>query len=265
MSARACERARHPQVMYLGPRIRPVLAMVSLISQLKDFRAVTAAGLNIPVFCVFGDTVLKAIEAARPQDRQALLKIRGMTEDKCACYGEDVLRIVSRHRQPPPCPPPPCPPCPPDRGGTKRKFRPARLKEDVEDADGVYILELLHGRVYVGRTTDLRRRLHEHRSGKGSAFTKAFPPTGLLLPRLGRVSGSGEAAERDETLRYMHMRGAGNVRGWKYTRVELSPEDARDAEANIRELFDLCRRCGHPGHFMGECRNNYDRQGQPLA
>ena len=37
-------------------------------------------------------------------------------------------------------------------------------------------------------------------TGTGSAFTKAFPPTGNLLPRLGNVRGNGDAAERDETL-----------------------------------------------------------------
>jgi len=248
--------------MYLGRRAPQLLAMVSLLAHLRDFRAAKAAALKIPVFCVFGDTVLKAIDTARPKDSSALLRIRGMSQEKLATYGEDILGLVALHAEPqrPPSPQP-RPRMPPPQ---RRALRPARLAE-TDEGDGVYILELLHGRVYVGRTTDLRRRLQEHRSGRGSAFTRAFPPTGLLLPRLGRVRGSGEAAERDETLRYMYLRGAAHVRGWKYTRVELTPEDAADAEANIRELFDLCRRCGHPGHFMGECRNHYDRQGRPLA
>ncbi|MHB9155327.1 MAG: GIY-YIG nuclease family protein [Endomicrobiales bacterium] len=38
----------------------------------------------------------------------------------------------------------------------------------------VYIIECAGGKWYTGITTDLRRRLAEHRSGKGSRFTRAF-------------------------------------------------------------------------------------------
>lgn len=131
--------------------------------------------------------------------------------------------------------------------------------------DSIYVLELSHGRVYVGRSCDWRRRLTQHITGSGSAFTKAFPPTGTLLPRLGCVTGSAEAAERDETLRYMFLRGIDVVRGWKYTRVQMSEEDHRDAEENIRELFDLCRRCGCPGHFVTQCKASFDRLGRPCV
>ena len=85
----------------------------------------------------------------------------------------------------------------------------------------------------------------------------------VLLPRLGRVTGSAEAAERDETLRYMFLRGIQLVRGWRYVRVDMPQEDFDDAEGNIRELFDLCRRCGHPGHFITGCKANFDRLGRP--
>lgn len=101
-------------------------------------------------------------------------------------------------------------------------------------------------------------------SGTGSAFTKAFTPTGNRLPRLGNIRGNGDAAERDETLRYMFMRGINNVRGWRYTTVELTPEMFNDAECNIRELFDLCRRCGNGNHFMSKCTYKFDRLGRSL-
>jgi predicted GIY-YIG superfamily endonuclease len=130
--------------------------------------------------------------------------------------------------------------------------------------EGIYILELAQGRVYVGKTSDLRRRVSQHLSARGSAFTQSFPPTGTLLPRLGRVSGCAEAAERDETLRYMFQRGIPLVRGWKYTRLNMTESEERDAEENIRELFDLCRRCGRPGHFVGQCKSKVDRLGRPL-
>jgi len=37
----------------------------------------------------------------------------------------------------------------------------------------VYLLQCKDGSIYTGITTDLQRRLHEHRNGKGGAYTKA--------------------------------------------------------------------------------------------
>ena len=125
----------------------------------------------------------------------------------------------------------------------------------------VYILELEGGRVYVGASRDVNRRIAQHVAGTGSAYTRAYKPTGVRLPRLGNVAGTGDAAERDETLRYMQQRGIPYVRGWRFSQVSMSTEEFAEAEANIRELFNLCRRCGYHGHFINRCRATYDRWG----
>ena len=124
----------------------------------------------------------------------------------------------------------------------------------------VYVLELRGGFVYVGKTSrSVRERLSEHMSKSprflpGAAFTKLHPPTGRLLPRLGNLEGDGDGPERDETLRQMHSRGAQCVRGWKYVRPgPLSTQELAEIEGNIREVFDLCRRCGQAGHFTMQC------------
>ena len=127
----------------------------------------------------------------------------------------------------------------------------------------VYVLELRGGFVYVGKTSrGVRERLSEHmRKGSrflpGAAFTKLHLPTGRLLPRLGNLEGDGDGPERNETLRQMHSRGARQVRGWKYVRPgPLTMQELADIEGNIRELFDLCRRCGQAGHFTLQCRSS---------
>lgn len=38
----------------------------------------------------------------------------------------------------------------------------------------VYILQSRDGRYYVGYTTDLQRRMQQHKTGKGAKFTRAF-------------------------------------------------------------------------------------------
>ena len=128
----------------------------------------------------------------------------------------------------------------------------------------VYILELAQGRVYVGQSVDVDRRFAQHANGTGAAFTRAFAPTGNRLHRMGDVQGFGDAAERDETLRYMFLRGINNVRGWRYCTLELSRRDQEDAEANIRELYDLCRRCGNASHLMRQCKFKFDRLGRDM-
>lgn len=260
---------------------------MSLLSHLKEFRQARSVSEKIPLYCVFGDTVLRSISQSRPTSVQELQTIRGVSEDKCDRYGEDIIQIIrkssgntsdtsvagviprvvmrygkggkstlfKRKR------------CFPSYGKTfehaQASGTPQRIPSIPSGKEGVYILELAQGRVYVGHSSDMRRRMHQHLSGQGSAFTKAFPPTGVVLPRLGCVTGSAEAAERDETLRYMFLRGIQLVRGWKYTRVQMPEEEVQDAEENIRELFDLCRRCGHPGHFVTQCKANFDRLGRP--
>ena len=63
------------------------------------------------------------------------------------------------------------------------------------------------------------------------------------------------------------------VRGWKYTSERLTdaemytPEPVspirrapvRDAVTQIRERFDLCRRCGSAGHYASECSLTEER------
>ncbi len=44
----------------------------------------------------------------------------------------------------------------------------------------VYILECSGGRLYTGVTTDVARRLKEHRAGKGAKFTRSFGAVKLL-------------------------------------------------------------------------------------
>ena len=148
---------------------------------------------------------------------------------------------------------------------TPEKIVPLRRAKATTGKTSVYILELEDGRVSVGSSKDVPRRLAQHKSGSGSANTRVYKPTGVLLPRLGNVEGDGDAAERDETLRYMMLRGVPFVRGWKFARVDMPPEEYEEAEANIRELFDLCRRCGYKGHFCTHCRATFDRLGNAVV
>ncbi len=75
-------------------------------------------------------------------------------------------------------------------GGMRSKGRPYY----------VYLLECRGGRLYTGITTDLARRLKEHRGGaRGAKFTRAHPPAKLLAAR--RVPGRSAALRLEAALK----------------------------------------------------------------
>ena len=257
----------------------------ALQKSLRLYRTEQAYIRAIPPSTVFGDKLMNKIAAARPSTLKQLLTMKGIGPTRMENYGRDIVRLVNLNSKPAkgkaktavkhirklpqprprprpkprprPRPRPPPKPC-------KSAPTPAALPVTPSNSTppSVYILELEDGRVYVGSSKNVERRIAQHRAGSGSAYTRLYKPTGVLLPRLGNVEGDGDAAERDETLRYMSLRGIPMVRGWKFTQVIMPFSDFDEAEANIRELFDLCRRCGRAGHFMTKCTAVVDRWGR---
>jgi predicted GIY-YIG superfamily endonuclease len=249
----------------------------------------------IPASNVYGDKLMSQIACARPSTLKQLMTIKGIGTARLENYGKDIVRMVNLSNRksrsmPPKLPkislgqekqprkkasfPRPRPKLYPRQKSKARvcNYTPPNKKVSNVTAlasvpatsvpTSVYILELEGGRVYVGSSKNVTRRISQHNAGTGSAFTRLYKPTGVLLPRLGNVFGDGDAAERDETLRYMFLRGIPLVRGWKFTQVIMPFSDFDEAESNIRELFDLCRCCGRPGHFMSQCTATVDRWGR---
>ena len=58
----------------------------------------------------------------------------------------------------------------------------------------VYVLECRNGALYTGSTTDLKRRLNEHRSG-GAKFTRANPPVRVVYTQNCRTRSSAQKRE----------------------------------------------------------------------
>jgi hypothetical protein len=147
---------------------------------------------------------------------------------------------------------------------TRKPSKAKAQKEAALPKSFIYVLELEDGCVYVGKTSNVKKRLLQHVAGtvksRSAAFTRLHKPTGKLLKRLGDLSLGQKASdgpERDETLRWMKRLGPQKVRGWKYVRrSSLNSMELREIESNMRELFDLCRTCGKKGHFASKCTTN---------
>ena len=123
-------------------------------------------------------------------------------------------------------------------------------RHGYEDS-GVYVLKLLQW-FYVGKSTCIRQRIHDHRMGAGAVCAHG-PFTRIKCMTLRQTDL--ESWERTETLARMRRHGLGNVRGWIYTTPELSEAQRDHAFAQICEKFDLCRKCGGDTHFATDCHS----------
>ena len=115
----------------------------------------------------------------------------------------------------------------------------------------LYILQCESGKYYVGKTADVMRRYEEHKSGKGSAWTKKYKPVRLMECR-------GITSDHDEnnaTEDLMKKYGIENVRGGIYTQVALPEEYTNVLKVKLRGTADTCYKCNLAGHFANKCPN----------
>ena len=71
----------------------------ALFDELRALRRRLADEQSVPAFVVFSDATLKAMAAARPADRQAMLRVSGVGPAKLERYGEAFLAVVRGHVQ----------------------------------------------------------------------------------------------------------------------------------------------------------------------
>jgi putative endonuclease len=65
----------------------------------------------------------------------------------------------------------------------------------------VYMLDCEGGRIYTGVSPDVDGRFAKHRSGKGGAFTRSFPPRRILAAM--RCASRGEALSAEHALKQL--------------------------------------------------------------
>jgi cellular nucleic acid-binding protein len=113
----------------------------------------------------------------------------------------------------------------------------------------LYVLQLESGKYYVGKTDDIANRYAQHKSGKGSEWTKIYKPIKMVETR--RVNSDHD--ENNVTKDFMKKYGIENVRGGAYCQVELSEEQEDSIRHELRSTTDNCYKCGKPGHFANKC------------
>jgi predicted GIY-YIG superfamily endonuclease len=118
----------------------------------------------------------------------------------------------------------------------------------------VYVLSLENNKYYVGKTNDLKSRLHSHFSGCGSAWTKKYKPIKLIT----QYDNCEQFDEEKYTLIYMKKYGVENVRGGIHTQIVLDKSSLDNIMKAMANENNVCFHCNLEGHFINECptKNN---------
>ena len=116
----------------------------------------------------------------------------------------------------------------------------------------VYALKLENDKYYIGKThrgVDADIRFQEHKSGKGSEWTKMYKPISIVETYV-----HDSAFEEDVlTKKYMMKYGIENVRGGSYIKIVLDEWQIKSLEHEFKSVNDSCFKCGKNGHFANEC------------
>ena len=141
----------------------------------------------------------------------------------------------------------------------KGSKKPRVVKDEIK-IRGVYVLELDGRNFYIGKSEDISKRLKQHQSGKGSAWTKKHAFVREHTPMSPPMDDL-DSWERVETLERAHFHGVNSVRGHVWTTVALTTPIKKDFVVHIRDRKNLCRKCGKSGHMVSYCRSKQNLEG----
>lgn len=126
------------------------------------------------------------------------------------------------------------------------------MGNNITTTESLYVLRLDDEKLYVGkcRTDRIDERIAEHKSGKGSAWTRKHKFVSLLEQRPCNSNFEEDAL----VLELMSKCGIDNVRGGSYSQVKLDFDTTLDIKKKINHATGACLKCGSLLHYVKDCK-----------
>lgn len=113
----------------------------------------------------------------------------------------------------------------------------------------IYVLELVGGKYYVGKTNNPGFRIEQHFHSGGSTWTRNYNPIRVL-----EIINDCDDYDEDKYTRiYMDKYGIENVRGGSFCEEILDEATVKMLEKMSNSTKNKCFICGKLGHFAKEC------------
>jgi len=136
--------------------------------------------------------------------------------------------------------------------------------KDINATTSIYKLNLENGKKYIGKTTDVDRRMEQHFGGNGAKVTQKFKPqSGKIIDEVpGFFSDDTEQYYTEQNIK---KHGYDNVRGGLYTNSKTLHKTSYDSRLQFnKRKGTACKRCGRTGHSKSSCYAETHAKGYQL-
>lgn len=121
--------------------------------------------------------------------------------------------------------------------------------KNINAKTSIYEIKCTDGKRYIGKTTNMDRRMRQYFTGNGAQVTRKFAP--VSATQIATCNGYfSNEVEQQITEEKIHKYGYGNVRGGCYTNSKTLTRGTK-RPANNKQ--NSCYRCGRYGHWATSC------------
>ena len=124
--------------------------------------------------------------------------------------------------------------------------------KNINKKISIYEVKCENQKRYIGKTTNMDKRMKQHFTGNGSQVTKKFAP--ISATKIATCNGYfSDKVEQHFTEKKIKKHGYKNVRGGYYTNSKTLTPNPKSRTNQKTNKKNTCYRCGRPGHYATSC------------